>query len=302
MENKNYFHVYADGDDGIQLIVCEKDFRVMFNLVGVTAAKFNGKITILAFSIEDTHLHFLLHGTRSDCESFTDSLMVSYHHYLANDRGNCDWTHLEFVPKEIEDESYLRLVSCYIIYQPTKDHKDIMPYDYKWGTASMYFRHEPHIPIWAVNSDGSVSQPVQIGSMTKRQKAQILHSRTRVPDNWLVVNGILLPDNYVNVVAYEKIYGTANSFRVFMGSSRKAQEEIRQTMAESRGLFLEDLELRKIVASLSKARFNTSDLRRVEPIKRYGLSDELYRRYHISIRQLAKVLFLPEPKLRDYLK
>ena len=121
----------------------------------------------------------------------------------------------------IEDEYYLRNVGTYIIIQPTKDGKDILPFDYKWGSACLYFRRGPYVPPWYFDAKGNIMSPRPLSSYTYDRKRAILHSRHAAPDEWLVCNDILLPSNYIDVGRFESIYATCNRYRVFLSSSRQ---------------------------------------------------------------------------------
>ena len=47
-----YFHLCSDGELTPQFISCDEDYRVVFNLIGVSAT--HADVSVLSFSIEDT--------------------------------------------------------------------------------------------------------------------------------------------------------------------------------------------------------------------------------------------------------
>ena len=57
MEKKNYYHLFANGDDARDFILDEEDFFAAFNRFGVCAAATG--VTVLSFSVEDSHPHAL---------------------------------------------------------------------------------------------------------------------------------------------------------------------------------------------------------------------------------------------------
>jgi len=65
MKNFNFYHLFANGADASNFIASEQDFVYQFNLVGISAH--NTKAKVVAFSIEETHPHFLLYGTSRKC-------------------------------------------------------------------------------------------------------------------------------------------------------------------------------------------------------------------------------------------
>ena len=261
---KEYFHVCAKGADSRNFIIREADYYAAFNLIAVCAA--NTQVVVVSFSIEDSHPHILLWGTREECSRFKVLYETLYVHYAAATRtGGADLVlHCELYPIG-EDEEYLLNVAVYTIIQATKDGKAVMPYDYRWGTGSMVFRTGFYIPVWLFDENGIVCQPVPFGMLRARARRALLHSRyLSIPDHWLVCNGVILPSNYVDVARFESIYGTHNRFRVFLSSPRKREEMMLARMAEERGVCLEDLEARGKCGDVCKALFGTRDPRRLD--------------------------------------
>ncbi|MBQ7640361.1 MAG: hypothetical protein IJS91_05160 [Bacteroidales bacterium] len=68
MDAFHYYHYCAKGADAQNFILCEADFKAVFNIIAVCAAV-SGAI-VVSFSIEDTHPHILLYGTLEQCARF----------------------------------------------------------------------------------------------------------------------------------------------------------------------------------------------------------------------------------------
>ena len=301
--NKDYFHITAKGADARNFIICEADYYAAFNLVGVCAANIP-EVTVVSFSIEDSHPHFLLWGTRTACSRYKALYESQYVHYAAATRkGGSDLLlHCELYSIE-GDEDYLLNVAVYTIIQATKDGKAVMPYDYRWGTGSMVFRTGFHTLIWQYDEKGNICQPISFGSLGTRARRALLHTRNlSIPDDWQVCNGIILPGNYVDVARFESIYGTHNRFRVFLSSPRKREEMMAQRMAEQRGISMEDLEARKVCGNLCKQQFGTRDPRRLNPPQRIRLAQQLRNQFRLTFRQLSTLVRLPETELRTFVR
>ena len=128
--NKEYFHVCANGADSRNFIVCEADYYAAFNLIGVCAA--NTQVVVVSFSIEDSHPHFLLWGTREECSRFKVRYETLYGHYAAATRKGGAELSLRCELYDIgDDDDYLLNVAVYTIIQATKDGKAVMPYEYR---------------------------------------------------------------------------------------------------------------------------------------------------------------------------
>ena len=302
MMNKEYFHVCADGADARNFIIKEADYYAAFNHVAVCAA--NTDVVVVSFSIEDSHPHLLLWGVKEECSRYNVQYETLYKHYAASTRKGGSELVLRCELYPIGDDfDYLRNVAVYTVIQPTKDGKSVMPYDYRWGTGSMYFRTGHHTPVWYFDDKGIIHQPVSIGTLGKRERNNILHSRIlSVPDDWLVCNGLILPDNYVDVGRFESIYGTCNRFRVYLSSTKSREEAMLARMAEYRGVMLEDIEARKVCGELSRQLFNTRDTRKLDATQRIMLAQQLRRQFKLTFRQLSTLVRLPETEIRTFVR
>lgn len=301
MEQKQFFHFCADGAKTRNYIICEEDYYANFNLIGVCAA--NSDAVVLSFSLEDSHPHGLLWGTKQSCISFVERYEDQVRHYA----GRTHPVGAKIVFKcdlfPIDDEQYLKNVATYTIIQPTKDGKPVMYYDYLWGTGSMYFRSQPYTPVWYYDKNGVIQTPVPFGSLKARKQRALIHSQVlTIPDEWEVCNGFILPSNYVNVRMFEGIYKTHNTFRVFTSSPRQREEEMLRVMSEFRGVSLEDMEARTLCGDTCKQMFGFRDPRRLDAPGRINLAQQLRRQYRLSFRQLSTLVYVPENELRRYVR
>lgn len=293
-----YFHMYANGDDAKEFVISEDDYRFQFNLVGVCA--YNSGAEVLAFSIEDSHPHIFLFGTIDICLKFKHMYEGSTRHHIVSTRGGMDGVAFDCELDRLNDVDHIMSVGTYVINQPTKDGKFVMPYDYRWGTGSMYFRPQDHFPIW-LKSGKDILEPVHIGSLSAYEQQKIRGSRLPVPDDWLVCQGIILPDNYLNVRMFEIIYKTPNCYRAFLSSGKSKDTPILERMAASRGVSLEDHEARTLTERKCLELFGRKSARWLDSAQRLTLARALSREHHLSWRQLATFCRLPESELRKYI-
>ena len=298
MECMNYYHLFANGRDAQDLIRSEQDYYYQMNLVAICSNELN--VEILAFSLEDTHPHFLLYGTYEECDKYMRQFRASTLRHISMTRGGQGNVVLNFDMMQVTDDSYLKNVASYIIVQPTKDGKSVMYYDYLWGSGSMYFRPVGNIPIWCQSSEGQVLAAKQFSQLTAKEKRMIC-GRHVIPDKWLVCNGLILPTNYVNVKMYEEIFVTHNCFRTFAGASAKAISQIHDQMSKYKGILMTDQEAREICNTISLELFGTHDFRKVNLSDRISIARLVRQRYNISVRQLSTILSLPDSEIRCYL-
>ena len=302
MQKNSYFHITAKGTDARNFIVRPADYYAAFNLIGVCAA--NNRVVVMSFSIEDSHPHILIWGTETDCVAFKNMFETLYKHYAAATRRNGSDLVLNSELYPIgDDENYLLNVAIYTVIQPTKDGKPIMFFDYPWGTGSLYFRNGFYTPVWYFDENGEIRRPEHFGDQDSLTKRALLHSRLyTIPDDWLVCNGYILPENYVDIARFEGIYRTHNRYRVFASSPKKRENEMNAKMAEYRGVALEDLEARKLCGDLCKQMFGTRDPRRLDGPQRIELAQQLRRQYRLTFRQLTTLVRLPETEIRTFVR
>ena len=294
-----FYHLCSDGELTPQFITCEDDFRVAFNMVGVCAA--NTDVIVLSFSVEDTHLHSLLYGKKVDCVEFKTKYEESWAHHVGCLRGTRRGADIELELLFVDSEDYLLNVGAYTIYQATKDGKQVMPYDYRWGTGSMYFRSKGHTSLWLTDDEGNRCPSMRIGDLSERARRRLLCSRLSVPGEWRVCNGILLPENYVDVARFERIYQTANCFRVFQGNNRNRDQMIQKRIAAARGVAIDDAEARIKCQSLVQRMFGFKDVRRLNALQRVEIAQHLRRQFRLSCRQIATLVRIPYKEVCKYI-
>lgn len=297
--NIHYYHICANGADVRDFIISRKDYYAAFNLIAVCAA--NTKVTILSFSLEDSHPHIFLSGSPEDVAQFKTLFEQLYSKYVSATRGGGTGFvfHCELYP--VTDNQYLTRVATYTIIQPTKDGKPVLFFDYPWGTGSLYFRRANRTPIWYYDEAGNIHTPKRFGDLSARERRSIIHTRRfTIPNDWLVCNGFILPSNYVDVKAFEAIYQTHNRYRVFIASPARIEDELKALMAEQRGITMEDMEARRICGDLCKQMFFTRDTRKLSATERVRLAQALRRQHRLTYRQIATLVHLPETEIRAY--
>lgn len=292
--------MFANGSDAKDFITTESEFKLAFNRVGLCAHL--SMAVVVSFSIEDSHPHVLLWGTREECERFRCCYEDISIRCIARRRGSLGGVQLRCDLYEVSDPDYLRNVAVYTIIQATKDGKPVMPYDYMYGSGAMYFRSRRAILPWLIDDEGNLMAPVQFGSLPVREKRRICGSLSFVPDAWLVCNGFILPTNYVDVRRFESIYQTHNRFRVFLSSGKDKYKDVLDRMASERGLMIEDIEARKLCELACLDLFGRKGTRHLTPTQRLDLARELQKRHGLSVRQLSTLTKLPEDEVRNYLR
>lgn len=300
MRQKEFFHLCSDGNQSPDFIIDRKDFVAAMNIMALCAA--NTDVEVVAFTLEDTHLHILLYASRSECVNFKTMYEATYLRYAARNRNGRNPFRVELeIFETAGDSDYVRNIAAYVVIQPTKDGKGILPFDYEWGSGSLFFRAGKLPLVWLLGDDGAIHKPLRFGCMTVDARRATIHSRKyTIPDNWLVCNEIVLPTNYVNVPLFEDIFKSHNRYRVFLSNNSARDAEILKRMADERGVMLDDLEARDKCAAECKAMYGFRDPRRLEPRHRIDVAQLLRRKYRMTIRQIAKLIRLPESEVARF--
>lgn len=297
---EGYYHLFANGDDARNFIISEKDFKAAFNRIAICS--YLSKTTILSASVEDSHPHVLLKGSFQQCQDFKTLYEKMSIKYIVSTRGTSDGVNLHCELYAVNDIQYLRNVAAYTIIQATKDGKDVMPYDYLYGTGSLYFRKPWSVLPWLVDDRGRLITPRTIGSLTAREKQNYFPRSVTLPAHWMVCNGFILPTNYVDIIGYEQIFVTPNCFRAFLCSGKSKDEPVYKQMSIARGVIIEDLEARRLCLESCISLFGKQTTRHLNTDQRLRLAQHMRISFRLSYRQISTLTKIPETELRKYIR
>jgi len=300
MNTEHYYHMFANGDDAKNFITSETEFKQAFNRFGV--CQYVTGVTVLSCSVEESHPHSLLYGTYENCLCYSNLYADLSMRSIIRNRGSKDGVILHCELEEVTDEQYLMNVATYTIVQATKDGKAVMPYDYLYGTGSLYFRSSHAVLPWMVDNMGQYCEPKRYGDLMTIEQRKICATRIALPPDWLVCNGFVLPTNYVDVKRFESIYKTHNCFRAFLSSGKNKDLEIMTRMSNVRGLNIEDLQARELCRETCLELFKKTSTRHLDSRERLELALSLRKTYALSIRQISILVKVPESELRKYVK
>ena len=136
---KNCWHFSTDGNAVDAIFIDEEDFINGMNRIYVLAKKH--KIIILAFSLMDTHVHFILWGSFEDCNRFMHDYVRATSRHIAITHG--DRNKMADVPihhQVVDTDFYLKTVICYVIKNAPVGGIQFNGIDYPWSSGPLYFR------------------------------------------------------------------------------------------------------------------------------------------------------------------
>ena len=136
---KKCWHFSTDGKAVDVIFYDDDDFISGMNRIYVTLKSY--RIVILAFSLMDNHLHFVLYGDFDECNRFMHDYVRRTSRHIAITHG--DNHRMEGVPIDyqiVNTDAYLKTVICYTIKNAPSAGIPFNAWDYPWSSGPLYFR------------------------------------------------------------------------------------------------------------------------------------------------------------------
>lgn len=194
----------------------EDDFRVAMNYVAIESAR-RPEVVVLAFVLMSNHVHFVLKGGEEDVTMFVNEFKRRYSVYFQSKyKSHALLRRKGMRVSEIpyNDEAVEKVIA-YTLMNPVAANICAFCNQYSWGTGNLFFN--------LAKADG-----VAVRTLSARGRERLFHTNSSiVPADWLVSpEGYILPQNYVDVEAVERIFRTPQRFGYFLRSSSKAQRRM----------------------------------------------------------------------------
>jgi hypothetical protein len=131
--------------------------------------------------------------------------------------------------------------------------------------------------------------------MSTLRKEQLFHTRESLPDTLVVIDGLILPTNYIPVDLVERIFRSHRSYLFFLAKSK--EEDVESRGGAISRLSLPDNELRQHKKEILQELFGRCSSRELSTTQRLRLGRELRRRYNCSVKQVARMVGLRAEEL-----
>ena len=293
---RNCWHFSTDGNAVDAMFYDEEDFIVGMNRIYTTVRSYS--VIILAFSLMDTHIHFVLYGEFDDCNRFIHDYVRRTSWYMSVSRG--EKHKFDNVPincQTVGDDYYLKVVICYVIKNAPVGGISYNALDYPWSSGPLYFRHpglwsSPHWSDNLVNLTGT--DGIGVG-----QLRQILKTRILPDENVPMAGSIVFPGFYTAYTIVEKLFKSCKSFNYFMCVSKEDD-------VDSRGGSISHLtvpmqEMRQHKSEVCQELFGVSNVKTLNMQQRIRLARVLHSRYNSSVKQIARLCGLVFDEVKDYI-
>ena len=273
---KKYYIVTTGKIENAVMFRDDEDFTAGMNYVAIVASR-HSRVKVVAFILMSNHVHFVLIGTREDVDAFTLDFKVRYSLYFSRKygvkgllkRNEIDVREIETTPEAKEQAIAYVLMNCVaanICFQANQ---------YPWGTGNIYFN--PSRPAGRV-----------LGSMSGREKERLLHTNdNNLPSNWIVSDeGVILPQNYVDVEIVESCFRTPKRMGFFLQNSSKAKKRLE--IDENLPAFT-DQAILGILPQLYRSLFRKNSFQELRPEEQTELMRQIRFRFSANIHQIARV-------------
>ena len=273
---KKYYVVTTGKIEDAVMFRDDEDFTAGMNYVAIVASR-HPRVKVVAFILMSNHVHFVLIGAREDVEAFTLDFKVRYSLYFSRKygvkgllkRNKIDVREIETTPEAKEQIIAYVLMNCVaanICFQANQ---------YPWGTGNIYFN--PSRPVGRV-----------LGSMSGREKERLFHTNdNNLPSNWIVSDeGVILPQNYVDVEIVESCFRTPKRMGFFLQNSSKAKKRLETD--ENLPAFT-DQAIIGILPQLYRSLFRKNSFQELRPEEQTELMRQIRFRFSANIHQIARV-------------
>jgi len=291
---KNCWHFSTNGNDVDAMFYDEDDFRKGMNRIYVVSLRY--KVIILAFVLMDTHVHFVLYGSYSECVAFMYEYIRCTSRYIAvKYREHNKLRDVTISHQSVDTDRYLKTVICYTIKNPCSGGMPHMPFNYPWSSGPLYFAG---IQSWSACSwTKIINQCPGLKDLSYTQTRQWFNARDRLETSARIIDGLIFPGDYVAYELVQRIFKTCKSFQFFLGQSK--EDEI-----ESRGGTISNLsipmqEMRQHKAEVCSELFGKDCTKSLTTTQRIRLAKTLKARYNSSVKQIIRLCGLNYNEVKD---
>ncbi|MBP5571573.1 MAG: hypothetical protein J6X39_02765 [Bacteroidales bacterium] len=273
---KKYYIVTTGKIENAVMFRDDEDFTAGMNYVAIVASR-HSRVKVVAFILMSNHVHFVLIGTREDVDAFTLDFKVRYSLYFSRKygvkgllkRNEIDVREIETTPDAKEQ------AIAYVLMNSVAANICFQANQYPWGTGNIYFN--PSRPAGRV-----------LGSMSGREKERLFHTNdNNLPSNWIVSDeGVILPQNYVDVEIVESCFRTPKRMGFFLQNSSKAKKRLE--IDENLPAFT-DQAIIGILPQLYRSLFRKNSFQELRPEEQTELMRQIRFRFSADIHQIARV-------------
>ena len=293
---KNCWHFSTDGKAVDVIFYDDADFISGMNRIYVTLKSY--RVVILAFSLMDNHLHFVLYGTYDECNRFMHDYVRRTSRHIAirhNDNHKMEGVPIDY--QKVDSDAYLKTVICYTIKNAPSAGIPYNGWDYPWSSGPLYFRRPGTwgSPSW-LTSDMSPMFTLDLGNHGLRN---YLQTRTPSGENVRTIGDLVFPGEYVAYELVEHIFKTCKSFNYFYCKTK--EDDVDARGGDISRLSIPMKEMRQHKKEVCQELYHVDNVKTLTTDQRLKLARTLRSRFNSSPRQIADLCGLVYEEVKDRL-
>ena len=292
---KNCWHFSTDGN-AVDTMFYDDDFIDGMNRVYVSQKGY--EVILLAFSLMDTHIHFILYGEFDECNRFVHDFVRRTSWYLAVKHGeNHKFEQVPIRHQLIDTDYYLKTAICYTVKNAPVAGIPHNALDYPWSSGPLYFKR-PGLwcsPMWLEEGGAAVEKASQMGLNLRRETL-----RTRKyasPEDVRMIDGLVFPGEYVAFEIVERLFKTCKSFNYFL--CRTKEEDVDARGGDISHLSIPMQEMRQHKNEICQELFGTTSMKGLNTQQRIRLARTMRQRYNSSLKQIIRLSGLVYDEVKD---
>ena len=293
---KNCWHFSTDGKAVDVIFYDDADFICGMNRIYVVLK--SHRVVILAFSLMDNHLHFVLYGDFEECNRFVHDYVRRTSRHIAITHG--DNRKLDGVPIDyqiVDTDAYLKTVICYTIKNAPVAGIPYNAWDYPWSSGPLYFRRPGlwSAPVWLESSLKTLSD-LDLGIHGLRN-----YLKTYMPfhENVKTIGSLVFPGEYVAFELVEMIFKSCKSFNYFYCKTK--EDDVDARGGDISRLSIPMKEMRQHKREVCQELFGVDHVKGLSTEQRLQLARTLRARFNSSPRQIAALSGLVFDEIKDRL-
>lgn len=274
-----FWHLCTPGDLSGLLFRESKDFVYGMNLIA-HAADVCKSVDIYTFVIMNNHFHFVLCGAEESCIAFFNFISKRLKRYLSMEGRVSDFNGFGYKLFKINDLYYMRNVIAYIGRNPYVANSSYTPYNYPWGTSSLFFNNLTEKLIYT-----------PLNSFTVRQLRSAFFTRNvDFPETFRFIDGYVSPTSYCKIALAEQFFRSPSHY--FHVLSRQVENYALIAREIGDRVTYTDDELFSVAASLSIKEYGVKKLFELDKDQKISVAKILHFNYNATNKQLKRVLRL----------
>ena len=291
---KNCWHFSTDGKAVDVMFEDDDDFIAGMNRIYIIVRGFN--VVILAFSLMDTHVHFVLYGEFEECNKFMHEYVrrTSQHISITHaERHKLDNVPIDYQP--VTDDAYLKTVICYTIKNAPVGGLPFTAWDYPWSSGPLYFRRTGlwSSPVWMESN----YNPGNREGLGLHHGRKLLRTRDVPQEDVPMIGQIVFPGVYVAYKIVERIFKTCKSFNYFICKTKEDDVDARGGTITH--LTMPIQEMRQHKNELCREMFGVETVRTLDMRQRLMLARALRSRFNSSVKQITRMTGLVYEEVKD---